>query len=369
MPNFNRPLLSVFYLLVFLRHFASASRSQFRRWYPEFGFQFNTILHTNCTTELSTCLHAKKDHAHMDFFTGGSPTNELAQPVVNCILGYTSEFIKINTASAQVLLGLTPSMLAVLGPSTEETSLLSVAGRRPLLALLIAAGSPAVFPMHAFDNNDPIELLRDREGRKAPPLLKYKSALAVMVFEYLLVIAAISNIATISRDLGFQAVCSFAPHLTYLVLLWAFLILIIHGSGSIALFLRIRVNHEEKSSNRVLRWIRIQFTPFQEEGLISVKVVPETYWFLTFSWVTAILTVCYNIYRTLTFSSILFISVRDSVAVIGRYFVSVICCRMVLMYELAELRDFFNGPNVRGSEVALEHLGSNSESQTHIHAL
>jgi hypothetical protein len=366
MPHSIRPLLPVLLFLGFHLHFASAARNQFKKWYPEYGFIFDHILHTNCTKEYDTYLYATKNISHVDRYTGGSWTNQLAQPVVNCILGCTSQFIMSDTSSAQVLLGLTPSMLAVLGPSTEETSLLFVIGRRPFLALCIAAGSPAVFPMRSFDNKDPIGLLKDREGRLRPPPLNQIRAPIVMALEYLVVIAAIANIATLGKELGVQVVCSFAPHLTYLVLLWAFLILIIHGSGSIALLLRARVSCE-RSSNTILRWIRIQFTPFEKQRPINVNLIPETYWFTFFSWFTAILTVCHVIYGTLTFSSMLFISVRDSLSVIGRYFVSVMCCRIVLMYELAALRDSFNVSNVDGSEVELRSEGFNAKSAGQFH--
>jgi hypothetical protein len=97
-------------------------------------------------------------------------------------------------------------------------------------------------------------------------------------------------------------------------------------------------------------------------------MIPETYWFTIFSWFTAILTVCHVIYGTLTFSSMLFISVRDSIAVIGRYFLSVMCCRIVLMYELAELRDSFNVVSVDGSEVELRSEDFNTKSAGQVHA-
>ena len=353
------PLFSVLTLLFFHQSYAYASRSQFRKWYPEFNLTFEEIVRLNCTAEYDLYLHAEKNLSNIDNFSGGDWTNQLAQPVVACILRFTPEFIKANIGSAQVLLGLTPSMLAVLGPSTEETSLLSVVGRRPLLAILIAAGSPAVFPMRAFENNDPIGLLKDRQGRKPPPHLSARGVVAEMIFEYLIVIAAVANIATVSRDLGYQIVCSFAPHLTYLVLLWAFLILIIHGSGFITLFVRIHIRREKRYSVGILAWLRAQFTPLKDDGRVDLQVLSETYWFLFFSWFTAILTVCHNIYGTLVFSSMLFISVRDSIAIIGRYFASVIGCRMVLMYELASLRNFFNNDDA-DADVALEHVGLRS---------
>jgi hypothetical protein len=71
-------------------------------------------------------------------------------------------------------------------------------------------------------------------------------------------------------------------------------------------------------------------------------VLPETYWFIAISWFTSILTVCHVLYGTLAFSSMLFIAVKDSLRVISRFMASVICCRVILMYELATLRDSFN---------------------------
>lgn len=281
MPHLTRPLLPLLLLLGFHLHLATAARNQFKKWYPEYGFIFDRILHTNCTKEYDVYLHATRNFSPTDRYNGGGFSNHLAQPVVNCILEHCSEFIKSSIGSAQVLLGLTPAMLAVLGPSTEETSLLFVIGRRPLLALCIAAGSPAVFPMRSFDNKDPVALLKDHEGRLRPPPIHHAHALVVMALEYVVVIAAIINIATLSRQLGLQVVCNYAPQLTFLVLSWAFVIVLIHASGSIALLLRARVSCK-RSCNTILHWITIQFTPFEHQRPIIVNVLPETYCF-TFS--------------------------------------------------------------------------------------
>lgn len=89
-------------------------------------------------------------------YEGGDPTNQLAEPVVNCILISISKMIKSAMASPQVGLGLPPTLLAVLGPSTEGTSVFFVVGRRPILALCLAARCPAVFPMCSFDTDDPV---------------------------------------------------------------------------------------------------------------------------------------------------------------------------------------------------------------------
>ena len=76
------------------------------------------------------------------------------------------------------------------------------------------------------------------------------------------------------------------------------------------------------------------------------------------------LTICHVIFDTLVFSSMLFISIRDAIAVIGRYFVPVICCRVVLMYELALIRDSINVTDVSNYATELLPKGSSSNSRS-----
>lgn len=62
----------------------------------------------------------------------------------------------MNYQAASVIMGLTPTLLASLGPSVAEASLLST--HRPLLSLLsflISLGAPVVYPMRVFDFTDP----------------------------------------------------------------------------------------------------------------------------------------------------------------------------------------------------------------------
>lgn len=354
-------LLTILLLVVYIPC-TFAATNQFRHWYAEFEYTFSTIYRDNCTEEYNTYLAGVRTNGPIDTYQGANPTNQLAEPVVNCILSHTSEFIKSAMASAQVLLGLTPTMLAVLGPTTEETSVLFVVGRRPLLALCLAVGCPAVFPMRSFDNSDPVGILKEREGRLHPPTLKGARESFVMVVQYTLAIMAIFNIAIVSKALGIQVACNFAPQLTYLVLLWAFLILIIHSFGAITLMFRVHLAAEGES-NGTTGWIRTQFTPSSKRGLVHIRLIPENYYFTFFSWFTAILAICHVIYGTLVFSSMLFISVRDSLMVIARYMVSVMCCRIILMYELASLRSSFNLAAAEGADVDLrERFQKSSEA-------
>lgn len=360
--------------------FFENSNNQFQEWWPEYAFAFKTILHDNCTTEYGFYLHAEKENIAVDdmwrnitrgpppnYYTGGNQDNRVAQPVVNCILKNTSEYIRSVMASSQVLLGLTPTLLAGLGPSTEETALLFVIGRRPVLALGIAAGSSAVFPLRSFDYKDPVQLLNDRKGRWRPTPTRDSPRLIDIALEYTLVGAAVYNVIELSEKLGTRVICTFAPHLTVLQLLWTFTITIIHCLGSLTLLLRAYVDDPSSSSSLrasfslVYSWVRIQFTRFEMQKPIKVVVLPETPYCIMSSWFTATLTIIHNIYGTLVFSSMLFIGVKDSLTVIGRYFASAICCRIVLMIELAYLRDAIITSDNEDAAVELRDVGSHDE--------
>jgi hypothetical protein len=166
-------------------------------------------------------------------------------------------------------------------------------------------------------------------------------------------LAGIANIATLSYQLGLQAPCTIPPHLTYIPLLWAFLGIITHLCGALALRLRAHVS-SETGCNWVRDRLKIEFTPIAKQRPLVINVVQETYPFLFISWFTSIFTVCHVIYGKLAFSSMLFISVKDSVAVIGRYMTSVLACRIVLMYELAVLREEFKVDTGSNVEVRVE---------------
>jgi hypothetical protein len=333
--------ITCFLLLLYQIRSTAAVTTQFQQWYPEFGFIFDRILHENCSAEFATYLTMKKSDAPIEIWTGGSKTSRLAQPVVNCILNYTSEFIKSNMASAAVLLGLTPTILATVGNSVEETSTLFIIARRPLLALCLAAGSPAVSPVRSFKYLDPWNLLKERDYRLRPMKFSTRGENAIVVLEYILAIAIIANTVSLCSQLGLRVSCTFAPHLTYLPLLWTILGISIHISGAAALWVRTTAMRK-RSCASTFQLLRQQFKPLDRHIASDMEFEDESYLYICFSWFTSLLSMCHLIYGTLAFSSMLFISVRDSLTVIARYMASAICCRVILMYKLSLLRDFTN---------------------------
>ncbi|KAJ5860729.1 uncharacterized protein N7529_008039 [Penicillium soppii] len=69
------------------------------------------------------------------------------------------EFMKSDMATSSVSLGLAPATLAVLGSNIDQISLLPAVGKCAFLAIMLAAGSPAVAPLRPVERRNPLEAL------------------------------------------------------------------------------------------------------------------------------------------------------------------------------------------------------------------
>jgi hypothetical protein len=102
--------------------------------------------------------------------------------------------------------------------------------------------------------------------------------------------------------------------------------------------------------------VKRQLTPLAQQQSLTLSLVQETRLYIFISWATSLLSACHVIFGTLTFSSMLFISVKDSLTVISRFMASVLLCRIILMYKLSTLRESFNvvtASEVQGTELQL----------------
>ncbi|KAF2174724.1 hypothetical protein K469DRAFT_704846 [Zopfia rhizophila CBS 207.26] len=250
-------------------------------------------------------------------------------------------------ASAQVVLGLTPSILATLGTSPQETAMLSVIAGRPLLAGLLAAGSPAVFALRSFEYARTIEDLHERNFLK--PAFFIRLDPVIVILEYLAAAASIGNIVELCYRLGGQVLTAIFTDDQYHFFLWAFLGLVVHGFGALALYLRTKVTTlgRDYEGGHIYRHhgraAFNQFKPMAQQTSLHILILEESLLFFAVYWFTNILTVCHIIYGTIMFSSMLFISAEDAVIIIFRLMASVMICRIVLTYELANLRRVVKG--------------------------
>jgi hypothetical protein len=191
--------------------------------------------------------------------------------------------------------------------------------------------------MRSFEDTDSLRILKACENRSRLLKLSWIGESIIMLAEYVIALAAIANVVTQGYELGVQVVCSFAPQLKYIPLLWGFWSLTVHTTGVIALHLKTNIRRT-RSGSSVLHLMKRQFTPLTKQHDLSVSLVRETYLFIFLSWGASLLSACHVIAGTLAFSSMLFISVRDSLTVITRLMASVLWCIIILMYELALLR-------------------------------
>lgn len=353
MPRFlQRALLLLTTIFAIHVPSVSASMQHFQQWYSEWGFIFDRIVHENCSSEYALFLRGSMSWAEwyrtVRWIGSGSRAASVV-PLTDCILRHSSEYIKTGMAAANVILGLTPTILAYLGSGVDEISMLSVCGRRPLLALLLSAGSPSVTPLRLFEYKIWTEALDRRPGRLKLQFFNFYVEVLIWVIEHVAAVAAIANVVTLGYELGTRVVLVFYPQSTYLVLLWIILGIIPHLMSATALKLRIKI--ETSARDEAVCSLKSWIVPWETKGTVKFLVSQESLLCAGLSAVVSIFIALHIILGTLVFSSMLFISVRDCIPVLGRFLASLIICRIVLIYELARLRLLCHETNPKKYEI------------------
>jgi hypothetical protein len=360
-------IISLILLLSFLLAATSAQiaegvdrdRGQFNIWFEQYASAFKKIRIENCSSQYEIYLYGKKTNITADWPTGGDQHNLFVQPLINCMLTATSPYILWQMQTAQIILGLTPPALAILGASSDELALLGVIGERNLLTLLLMAATPSVYTSRAFDYQDHRDILRGHEDRYRVYVGKKRRAVIVGL-EYFFGLLSLANTAILSWELGQRTVCSIAPEVWFLPFLWWLSGVVVHIVG--LCFFRLRVMRDlgfkdtvdlEKNAD-VHGWRWVIYTArrllLKEIGLFSgekptptyIKWVGERKVYIVGSWLHSIFTVMHIIFGTLVFSGLNFVGPRDALEILGRYMGSIILCRVVLMYELAVIRNRYN---------------------------
>ncbi|KAI8622909.1 hypothetical protein F5Y19DRAFT_483308 [Xylariaceae sp. FL1651] len=334
--------------------------SQFKQWYEQYGYVFKDILNKKCQKEYQNYLYGIDSNVTaIDWQGGGDEPSIITQPVILCILNNTSDYIKSVMSSAQVLLGLTPTILALLGPSSAELSLLTVVARRPGFALLLALACPSVYLSRAFDNGSPLDILKERPGRLPQWRFKGWKRWALVAVQYSIALGALSNVGILYYQLGVRTVCMFWPNGTVAVPIWGILVLPVHIVGTFIFRLQARRTYSDEHGLEPLQfigfrqwigrsWVRVQellkteFIPAASQDHMYVIAFNERKWLIFLNWVLTPSIVIHVIFGTLVLSSLTFIGPRDAIEVVGRFMVSVLLCRALLMYEIAGIRDRYN---------------------------
>lgn len=252
-------------------------------------------------------------------------------------------------AAAAVLLGLLPPTLAVVGPTTTEVGLLAL--RRPVLAMLLGAGTPAVWPTRAFEYKNIAELLHRQTDSLMLPELRRPFAITIVALQYIVACAAVGNVAHATYQLCVFTMCSFAPETQFLPALWTVLAIVVHLCGSYAVALRTRLHFVGLCGARNFWGIlhdEVQLCAQQPGAKLSFR--RESYLFVLMSWITSTGTMLHITFGTVVFSSMLFIGTGDAVIIVLRFIVSAAICRMILMFEISGMRQSIDIPDAVSSK-------------------
>ena len=296
-----------------------------------------------------------------DAYNDPSNTDRMAAyNLVGCLLAHLPEFAKLEMSIVAVVLGLLPTALMLLGPTTDEISLL--ARRRPLLALLLALAMPSVRPAPESAFRDPAAHLRRPVGVRAPsvplawPAVRPLLALA----EYAAAGVAAANLcyqaASLARlciTVSAIAIDSGPIPQTYGPVLWIFLLLAVHTFGGLASCLgfgRVRDDAADVGRPRGTKrgawvWRRLarEVTPCYYGGpvLLAKRRLSEyRQCLLTVArHVTQAGTVILFMFATVMLSSQIFISMGDVFVVVSTILAGAWACRLILTFELHGMRE------------------------------
>ncbi|EJT73788.1 hypothetical protein GGTG_07644 [Gaeumannomyces tritici R3-111a-1] len=252
-------------------------------------------------------------------------------------------------AISAVLLGLTPTILQSLACSTLDLAFLSL--RRPVLALMLAVGSPIVSPTRAMAFQRGVEevVAKGAAAAAAPPNAPHhhprplpRGWWLVALAQYAAAGGCVANMANLSYELGVHAMTVISPRFTHQVALWGALVALVHVGASVGLRLRVRVEgrappDRDAGLPRALAalpgWMRDEVVPSAYNSTMSFSNLHDGLWFSLLSWAASAANVAITLYSTVVLSGLLFFSIRDSLTIVARYMVSVIVCRAVFALE------------------------------------
>ncbi|KIN02422.1 hypothetical protein OIDMADRAFT_121140, partial [Oidiodendron maius Zn] len=233
-----------------------------------------------------------------------------------------------------VMLGITPTIIAVLGTSSEEVCFVAVIGRRRVLGFLLAAASPSIYTERAFKYQNPDVILQERIGAQYIKSTRGSNRRWLLVLlEYVLVLAAIANVATLSWVLGVQSVNTMNPNTIYMPMIWSVIGIITHVMGAVVFHMRVRRLDEVGQFIRSSTVASSLKAMMREESLQYVTI-PESRWFTFLAWFLSVLIIFSIILGTNILSSTTFVGPKDAFGVLARYILSVIICRIIVVYEL-----------------------------------
>jgi hypothetical protein len=154
--------------------------------------------------------------------------------MIACLLDNISEASKADMTSANIILGLGPTILSFFGPTVAETAIIS--SQRPILAILCSLGAPAIFTDRLFEYSNPTDYLKGKVGRIImSPVRSQTWMLTISTLQYLLAMIAVANVISNAITLGTQTIVAWKCSWSYFELGWSLMTLTPHVVAAVSM--------------------------------------------------------------------------------------------------------------------------------------
>ncbi|KXJ97642.1 hypothetical protein Micbo1qcDRAFT_181927 [Microdochium bolleyi] len=338
----------------------SMATTHFDEFFPFWNVLLQETLRYNCSSELATYKTGEREP--------GTKYSSLITPVIDCILQNMPEHRKAELGASAVVLGLLPTILSTLGSTPAETAFLHL--RRPVLAMLLALGSPSVAVMKTSDYKSftanlveqvgarPSASTSSSRGAWTQPVLRNRVLLSIT--QYVLAMGAAGNVVYMCYQLGYHAIVSWTPETIFMVPLWTFICIVLHFGAVWIQSLRISVasigpaNTTNtatpifRSSSNLIRKLPQEHVPIAFQRHKTIRWRGDTAFVNLLIWALCIGAVVNLIFGSMISSSILFFSVKDVLVIATRYILSTLVCRGIGRLELLGARE--SRQRLKGSE-------------------
>lgn len=314
------------------------STTKFVEWFPQDPSEV-TRLHSAITGPCKTLY----DHY---IFRGGRGQCGL---VLNCLLEHgTTELQKTSIASAQVALGLIPTLLAYVGSSTPEVSLL--ASRRPMLMMLLTLGALGFYPASVTEYVNPLDVLHGvRSMFIFSGFTGATRRTAITLLQYCLALGISANNLELSLRLGSRSVLSWGCRSWYMPLMWMLFSLstTLFAALSCRVFNKKRLQHtggdnwhswarcdliEDRISSCLLYLQTLLRMPHLERDMTPSAQV------MIWQVLASCFAVVQMILGTLILSSLIFVGFHDTLVVLARLLTSALVSRAIVLLQLNAIK-------------------------------
>lgn len=300
---------------------------KFQKWFPDFEADLSPSWTTgNCRTAYSNYLYHR------------TQSHDTCGALLECILDHTSEKRKTTMASASVALALTPPLLAGLGQSLAEISLLS--SQRPVLSALLAVGAPAMYPNRIFEYTHPPDALSYLPGNRGMPRLRPSVSIAVSILEYVLAAGTVANNIELAVHIGVRSVLAWGCNSWAMPLLWVLYPISLHVIATLGYRYMIPpIPIRGGPGGRLWRLLVMELTPSSNCRNFEIPQAKPTATAILLQIFASALAFVHVVVGTLILSSLIFIGFHDTLWILFRLIGSALVCRGILMFELAGIRE------------------------------